>query len=350
MFSRFNLQLQSGKTFNSLFDKCKLKDKSENFYEKTSDIIGKALDQYIGDDGVINGSELQKDWFPSSEKFDVFLSHSHENQKLAITFTNWLYEEFQLRTFLDSYLWGYAEELLKKIDDRYTRRKEHNVYDYNSRNYSTAHVHMMLSTALMKMMDKTECVMLLNTPESINIQEVLNLSNKPATTYSPWIYYELAMANKLKINNINLQRRKNILNHLTDVDIKKFCLLESKRYPLNIEYDVSDEINKFTEISCEDLHIWEQRQTNREYPKLGPLDILYLIKKHPLYLKNDDEALPSTIQSELRTNCCIRDEICLHSRRYCKLYGRDTYLECYHCPNCLCWRSKEFEDESENRK
>lgn len=46
-------------------------------------------------------------------------------------------------------------------------------YDYNLRNYTTSHVHMMLATALTEMIDNTECIMFYNTPNSVLLADDL---------------------------------------------------------------------------------------------------------------------------------------------------------------------------------
>ena len=53
---------------------------------------------------------------------------------------------------------------------------------------------MMLSTALTQMIDKTECLLFLNTPFSISTSEVVN------ETESPCIYSELAVTKMLRDN------------------------------------------------------------------------------------------------------------------------------------------------------
>ncbi|CDH90270.1 conserved hypothetical protein [Clostridium botulinum B str. Eklund 17B (NRP)] len=138
----------------------------KSIYRHIQKRINEALDNYIGVDGTINGSELQSDWFPSINAH-VFLSHSHKDEKLAIRLAEWLYYNFGLITFIDSYIWSYSDDLLKKIDEKYCKNKKKRIYYYDTRNISTSHVHMMLMNALMKMIDKSECVFFLNTDNSI---------------------------------------------------------------------------------------------------------------------------------------------------------------------------------------
>lgn len=47
---------------------------------------------------------MQVSWFPQI-KADVFISHSHSDEKLAIIFAGWLYNAFGLTAFIDSCVW-----------------------------------------------------------------------------------------------------------------------------------------------------------------------------------------------------------------------------------------------------
>lgn len=69
-----------------------------------------------------------------------------------------LHDCFGLEAFIDSCSWGYCDDLLNKIDKKYCYDSKKKTYDYHLRNYTTSHVHMMLSTALAEMMDNTECI------------------------------------------------------------------------------------------------------------------------------------------------------------------------------------------------
>ncbi len=82
------------------------------------EIINKQLSEFLSTDGVINGEKLESTWFPQI-KADIFISHSHSDEKLAMTLAGWLYRQFGLESFIDSTIWGYADSLLKKIDNKY---------------------------------------------------------------------------------------------------------------------------------------------------------------------------------------------------------------------------------------
>jgi hypothetical protein len=234
----------------------------ESIFNQQKKYIKKELDSFILYDGSIDGGELQQDWFPEVEA-DVFLSHSHGDEKLIMAFAGMLQEELGLTTFIDSCVWGYAGDLLKKIDDKYCKNEKGDTYDYGKRNFSTSHVHMMLSNALTKMMDKTECLIFVNTPNSITTSDVVK--NK---TKSPWIYNEIHTSYLLRKNTP--VRHKHLEKSMYHGKLK-FEKLE-------IVYDVKlDHLNPLT---TQDLADWRNRRggIRGTISETHALDILYDMK------------------------------------------------------------------------
>ena len=221
--------------------------------------IEESLDKYLSSDGELMASEIEKDWFPFI-KADVFLSHSHKDRKDVIVLAG-LLKNMGLTPFIDSCVWGYADDLLKQIDNEYcvSKRKYDgsvDTYDYQRRNQSTAHVHMMLNGALMKMMDNIECLIFLDTPNSLKTKDILN-----NTTNSGWIYSELLMS---KLLRKNYPIRKN-----TDFEIHESL----KHDGLSVVYDV--DITHLINISINDII---NATGNGEYSGLKVLDRLYFSK------------------------------------------------------------------------
>ncbi len=159
----------------------------EALYKAQKVGVGRRLKQFITDGGYLDGSKMQEDWFPQL-KADVFISHSHKDERLAITLAGWLSANFKLTSFIDSCIWGNSTDLLLEIDTQYSKL-ENGTYNYDMRNISTSHVHMMLSTALNMMIDKTECLFFINSANS-----VINNEKLFAKTASPWLYAEIAMS------------------------------------------------------------------------------------------------------------------------------------------------------------
>lgn len=221
--------------------------------------IKESLDKYLSVDGELKASEIEEDWF-TSFKADVFLSHSHKDEKDVIAFAG-LLSDIGLKVFIDSCVWGYSDDLLRQIDNEYCVSKTNpdgsiDSYNYQKRNQSTAHVHMMLNGALMKMMDSTECLIFLDTPNSLKAKDVSN-----GTTNSGWIYSELLMSKLLR----RLDPIRKSMN---------FALNESVRHDgLYVEYDA--DITHLIIISLNDI-IHATR--DGKYLGKGVLDHLYFDK------------------------------------------------------------------------
>lgn len=216
------------------------------------------LDSYILNDCYLEAAQIEENWFPSIDA-DVFISHSHRDQKLAIGLAGWFHEIFGITSFIDSCVWGYVDDLLKKIDERYcvSKRKPNGTvetYDYSRRNQSTAHVHMILNTALQKMIDKTECLMFLNTPNSLLIGDVIDGS----ATASPWIYSELTFSRLCQKKKLSEYRQE-----LMHGAIHEFA-------ELRVKYDVC--LTHLEDLKYNDLYqLWVNSKQKRPHDALDDL-------------------------------------------------------------------------------
>lgn len=221
--------------------------KGTELYNEHKKTVRNCLSKFISSDGIVNGSELRENWF-SVETTDVFISHSHKDISKVKAFAGWLYDRFGLTSFIDSCVWGYCDDLLHEIDKKYCYQQESGTYNYSLRNYTTSHVHMMLSTALVETMNRSECILFFNTPNSIVMKKELSLiSNKESKkTMSPWIFYELTMISKIK--RMKPDRRKSILSHAE----------YEKRDLINIQYDVSKIIDDIPTIGDKQLIEWSK--------------------------------------------------------------------------------------------
>ncbi len=247
MWKGFNLKLEG---FENL-DQYETIGKS--LYTANKNQAMKGLEEYTTKNGRINGTEMKKDWFPEIMA-DIFISHSHSDEKIAVALSGYLHDNFGLNTFIDSCVWGYANDLLFEIDKKNCSSGD-NLFSYEARNYSTSNVHMMLATAISKMMDKTECVFFLNTQNSITTNVALI-----SQTESPWIYFELAMTKIL---------RANIPNRLKE-ETRTMSESLNKKSTFVYELDLSDLI----EISFTHLLRWEREN---KLTAASALDKLYEI-------------------------------------------------------------------------
>lgn len=251
---KMNLPYFSGASLESYYAEGK------KLYDAHKTSIKKSIEQYLSTEGVLNASEIEKDWFPTFNA-DIFLSHSHKDEKQVIALAGFL-QKLGLTAFIDSCVWGYANDLLKQIDNKYCICKTKSdgtveSYDYEKRNQSTAHVHMILNSALLKMMDSTECLIFLDTPNSLKVKDIAN-----GVTNSAWIYSELLLSKYIG-------RKKPIRKrHQSDVS-------ESFEHnALVVEYDT--DISHLRLLSFADI---ELAYRNAAPGGKAVLDQLYYMKK-----------------------------------------------------------------------
>lgn len=142
-----------------------------------------------GERGIIDGERLQNFVFPTNN-YDVFISHSHNDLEIAKRFATWLKEKYGYNVFLDSFVWNSADGLLREIDNLYCKQRN-GLYNYHKRNYSTAHIHTMLSMSIMEIIKRSKVGLLIDSHHSINLERLRN-SNQ-AKTLSPWIFQEIML-------------------------------------------------------------------------------------------------------------------------------------------------------------
>jgi len=164
------------------------------------------LDQFVGPNGAISASSLSAEWFPMVPA-DVFISHSHHDEALALRLAGWLEERFGLRVFVDSVVWKSADALLGVIDKKYCKTDDGKYFDYNKRNLSTSHIHMMLVMAIAQMMHNTEAFFLLSTPQALSVED-LDKEKLAQTTPSPWIFAEMVLSKLIRPKPVDARRRK----------------------------------------------------------------------------------------------------------------------------------------------
>lgn len=192
------------------------------------------LDAFFDGDGSLFATKIMDNWFPQV-KADVFISHSHKDEGLAVGLAGWLKSKFGVSSFIDSSVWGYSPELLKKLDKKFCL-KDSGYYDYDKRNITNGHVNMMLATSLTKMIDQCECIIFLNTPNSISCKGCIEKDG----TESPWIYAEIEATRMLRVNppertrellKAGLESRSTALDEAIsvkyDLDLKHLLLLEA---------------------------------------------------------------------------------------------------------------------------
>ena len=230
------------RVFNVRLDGAKLDDPGYIEIGKTvfhggAQKIQKKLDQLVDSDGAFNAKLAEEDWFPSVEAH-VFISHSHNDESKALCVAGWLKETFGIEAFIDSSVWGYGDDLLRQIDDKHCWNKNGLTYNYNLRNKSTSYIHAIISIALAKMINSTECIFFLNTPNSIDPNSTIQ------ATQSPWLYHEISMAGMLP----EISRRPQAVVEKADRSVTAHAANLFARFPVNL--------GQFSELTVAELIKW----------------------------------------------------------------------------------------------
>ncbi|CRM90433.1 hypothetical protein [Pseudomonas sp. 22 E 5] len=260
MHARFNLDPQSTNWMKYL-------SAGKSIHSANKTIVESDLGKLKNAKGVLEADKIIGSWFPSIQA-SVFLSHSHKDEDMVIGLAGWLKETFGIESFIDSAVWGYSDKLLRLIDDEYCKNPSEETYVYSKRNRSTSHVHMMLSTALMGMIDQCECIMFVNTPRSFKPDDYFKTQGE---TESPWIYSEIAMTRMLRQKSPQEHRSQHAFDSVS-------ASLEHLRESRELSVNYPTDLLHLTPLSPADLEDWSKSESGRRRKAMA-LDSLYSAKK-----------------------------------------------------------------------
>lgn len=268
MYRCFKLNIQNSDFVDQdmeYIEECK--KRGELIKETLQNQVGDILSEVTNADGIIDGEKLSDVWFPIVKK-DVFISHSHNDEDLALTIAGILDDIFGLSVFIDTTIWGSADGLLKAIDDKYCIEEDGN-YNYTKRNFSTSHVHAMLTTSIMRAMDQAEAIFFLNTSNSTY---KLKSGFSKEHTLSPWIYEEIVCAKLLREKKWDEHR-------ITRVD-------EAYHFEKSLNVAYPYDMEEYKVITFDNIIRWEEAWEKRKKIGNGRYGTLLLKAhekiKHPL--------------------------------------------------------------------
>ena len=222
------------------------------------DLVSRAIHKHVLDaTGTINGNEIENLWFPKNElpKFQVFLSHSHNDEGLAVTIAEILQKRLHINVFIDSLVWGFRDDLIDLLYENIRPNKSLE----SKENYRLicAHVDCMLTKSLIEMMDSCECLIFLNTPTSVSAEGSVK------KTHSPWIYAELEASRFLR-SHFDATR--------TSMQRKQRYLFNEKQAAaeINIDYNLPQHLKSLSPKEFKDW-LWAARYKSG----FDALDVLY---------------------------------------------------------------------------
>lgn len=247
---------------------------SKGFYSQYSEdqIVGdkrrvKRELKNIFDQSEIDAQKVSDALFPQAN-VDVFLSHSFKDIDKAHVLAAAL-RSIGLKTFIDSYVWDSAYDLLKAVDNKYCYQPSVGTYDYDKRNQSTAHVYMILNTALHKMIDRSEAFFFLETGNSIaDLEKQKPVAIDGDKTYSAWIHSELMFSSMVE------KREHRQMRPIFEDSAAINKSMEGKR---NLQIAHPAERKHLSSLSQGELEDWLKRcrRSNSAVKEEHPLDLLY---------------------------------------------------------------------------
>lgn len=258
MYKAFNLQAPHINYDDSNSDFIKLA-------EAQKEKIDQAITNFTMPGNNIDGEKMKSDWFPIIKDTDIFISYSHYDDKYAVKLASFLYDNFGLKSFIDSLVWKNASDMLLIIDNDLCMHSDGHSYSYEKRNLSTAHVHMMLMVALTEMIDMSECVIFLNTPDSVTPYRSVEVG-----TISPWIFSELSATKLIREKSPDAHRKEKRL-HKMAAESRADSVYSSIVHKLPTDHLDQLDINDLNEWR----NVWQNRQPDS---RIHALDILYELK------------------------------------------------------------------------
>lgn len=172
---------------------------------------------------VLDGRKLEESWFKPVQ-VDFFISHKSKDVYKARKLGAYLQSKGK-SVFIDSSIWGNIKNLQKLIDEAYCKNTNENTYDYDKRNQSTSYTHMLLANALLKTIRSCENFVFLNTRNSIRATDIVTNTEE---TNSPWIYFEINVANSLlaevSVENFSMREcvEDSMIEMAFEADLKRF--------------------------------------------------------------------------------------------------------------------------------
>lgn len=235
-----------------------------NSYSKSTvtlkEKIKESFDDLLLSENQIDVELLQKEWFPVGE-YDVFLSHSHKDIDDIEALAGYLTKEMGLRVFVDSFIWRYCDELLRKLNNEYNCI-DSTTYRHLGANWCCTNVTLILNSALQEVINKSEVLFFYNSPNSITHEY-----KGAERSDSPWIYSEILIS---KVIEKRFPKRTELIRK-GRIEVANESVGLSFSYPA-----ITDHLEVLTKNQFDFWKIINDSDQARTKLK-HPLDRLYLI-------------------------------------------------------------------------
>lgn len=190
MFAKLNISINEVQKFIDSFDRRDISQREiDTYFDSGKKASRNILDKTLLKDNIWDGDGVREMNFPLQLGVrHIFISHSHDDIEDVKKFAYILETVFGVSCFVDSMVWENMTNIIKAFDNTYSLSNDRKSYSYKKCNYSSAHVHTMLATALLEMINDCECFLFVGSANSTLKLEYFR--GHGDATLSPWIYEE----------------------------------------------------------------------------------------------------------------------------------------------------------------
>lgn len=198
MFAKLNISINEVQKFIDSFDRRDISQREiDTYFDSGKKASRNILDKTLLKDNIWDGDGVREMNFPLQLGVrHIFISHSHDDIEEVKKFAYVIEQVFGVSCFIDSMVWENMTNVIKAFDNVYSLSTDGKSYSYKKCNYSSAHVHTMLATALLEMINDCECFLFIGSKNStLNLNYFRDHSD---ATLSPWIYEENTFVKYIK--------------------------------------------------------------------------------------------------------------------------------------------------------
>lgn len=190
MFAKLNISINEVRKFINALDRSDIRQRDiDEYFNSGKRTSKKVIDDSLLKNNIWDGDGVREMNFPLQLGVrHIFISHSHDDIEDVKKFAYAVEQEFGVSCFIDSMVWENMNDLIKAFDKKYSLSEDKMTYLYKKRNYSTSHVHTMLATALLEMINDCECFLFVGSKNSMLKLDYFR--DHSDATLSPWIYEE----------------------------------------------------------------------------------------------------------------------------------------------------------------
>ena len=190
MFAKLNISINEVRKFINALDRSDIRQRDiDEYFNSGKRTSKRVIDDSLLKNNVWDGDSVREMNFPLQLGVrHIFISHSHDDIEEVKKFAYIIEQEFGVSCFVDSMVWENMTDLLKAFDNIYSLSTDGKSYSYKKCNYSSAHVHTMLATALLEMINDCECFLFIGSKNST--LKLNYFKDHSDATLSPWIYEE----------------------------------------------------------------------------------------------------------------------------------------------------------------